>query len=484
MEQILRMSPQGIREQNLLGQSLLHLSCNWPKGIILLLRHGGGETIDRPDRGGHLPLTYACASNCPEAVKLILEADSALYSSDVDWSNRYPLYHSVFEEATEMSTDEILSHLQTALLDRRSRLYSLATSQLCREDLEGLKLRDDRILDEKAFDVYKALENRSIPVPSALRIPPGRKTMFHNQSLSPALGESLYGRGFIDVDGVDSTGLTPLMSMGFPTPKYGLEVALRRVGWLRSKGADLGRKPDQQDWDYPSITAAHFICSWVGRAAYLQDDTVLPEINRINHTWLFRILHKLDDNCQSLLEELLSSKLYDSCLCACSSQGCTPATMMLKGITQGLEQYRAYWDMTHPHPIECRIWVIAWMENLPGHRHEAWRWLSREIIQYETFQRLQLTHTCCAFDDWRGELLVREDNMDREEIRDEERFLIDKLDALVAEFQEKYLELGVSVTEFLKGYWKARMEEVEREEEPLDDEDIAKIRDMGVVIHS
>ena len=480
MEQILQSSPKSIHEHSLWGQAPLHLSCNWPKGIILLLRHGGEETIDRPDRGGFLPLAYACASNCLEAVKLILEADSALYYSDVEWNNRHPRYRSVFEEATEMRTDEILSHLQTALVDRRSRLYSLATKQLCREDLERLKLRDDRILDEKAFDVYKALEIRSIPVPLALRITPVRKTIFHDQYLSPALGESLHGRGFIDMDGVDCTGLTPLMSMGVPN-EHRLETALRRVGWLRSKGADLGRKPDQQGWDYPSIPAAHFICSWVGRAAYLQDDTVLPGIN---HTWLFGIFQKLDHNCQSLLEELLSSKFFDSCLCACSSHGCTPPTMMLKGITQGLEQYMTYWDVIHPHPIEGRIWVIAWMENLLGHRHEAWRWLSRGIIRGETFEGLHFTHTCCEADLWNGEMPVRKANEDCEEIRDKERFLIGKLDALVAEFQEKYIELGVSVTEFLKGYWKARMEEVKREEELLNDGEIAKIRDMGVVIHS
>ena len=483
VEEILQRSPKSIHEHNLWGQSPLHLSCSWPKGIILLLRHGGGKMIDRPDRRGSLPLAYSCASNCLEAVKLMLEADSALYSSYryKRWPQDLSLFEediSLFEEALCTSSDEIINHLQTALVDRRSRLYSLATTKLCCEDLERLEINDDRILDEKACDVYKVLENRNIPIPSALRTPSVRQTVFHNKSLSPALGEQLYGHGLIDVDGIDCRGLTPSMYMVHPSS---LEIGtpLQRIWWLRSKGANLGRKIDLREsvgWDL-SITAAHYICSWVGTAAFLQDD---PGLREINHTWPFGFLDKLDDNCQSLLEELFSSELYDNCLCACSSHGCTP---MLKGITQYLRLCMAYEGMTRAHHIESRIWVIAWMESRLGHRHEAWRWLSREIIQYETFQRLRLTHTCCAFDYW-GELLVSEDNMDREEIRDEERFLIGKLDALVAEFQEKYLELGVSVTDFLKGYWKARMEEVEREEELLDDEDVAKIRDMGVVIHS
>lgn len=46
------------------------------------------------------------------------------------------------------------------------------------------------------------------------------------------------------------------------------------------------------------------------------------------------------------------------------------------------------------------------------------------------------------------------ENTERDEIHDEERFLIHKLNALVTEFEEKYTQLGVTVSEFLNGYWK------------------------------
>ena len=182
--------------------------------------------IDRPDRRGSLPLAYSCASNCLEAVKLMLEADSALYSSYRH--KRWPQYLSLFEEALCTSSDEIINHLQTALVDRRSRLYSLATTKLCREDLERLEINDDRVLDEKACDVYKVLEYRNIPIPSALRTPSVRKTVFHNEFLSPALGEQLYGHGLIDVDGIDCRGFTPSMYMGRPS-SLGIGTALQRI---------------------------------------------------------------------------------------------------------------------------------------------------------------------------------------------------------------------------------------------------------------
>lgn len=59
--------------------------------------------------------------------------------------------------------------------------------------------------------------------------------------LSPALGESLYLRGFVDVDCTSSMGLTLLMFSGNDRsirPK----AALQRFSWLISRGADLGRK--------------------------------------------------------------------------------------------------------------------------------------------------------------------------------------------------------------------------------------------------
>ena len=128
--------------------------------------------------------------------------------------------------------------------------------------------------------------------------------------------------------------------------------------------------------------------------------------------------------------------------------------------------------------------MIEWFSALLGDSHGVWHWLSQEIIRYETFEKFELTHTCCEENPDYGLLYARYDSTEREEVHDEERLLISKLETLVAKFTEKYTELGVSLPDFLKGYWKTRMEEIEREEAPLDDEEIAKIEELGVVIHS
>lgn len=476
IERILQKSPQSIYEQDSKGQSPLHLSWNWPTGITLLLHYGGRAILDRPNNGGVLPLSYSCRDNCLEAVKLMLEADSALYRvSGV--SSQYVDF-GVFERAIETRcTDEIINHLEIAFEDRRARLYTLATSNLSRQELEELEITDDRLLDEKAYKVYVALREREIPVSPALYTPPwGQETVFHDEHLSPARGESLYRRGFLDVDGISYSGLTPLMHMG-SWFRIALKSALQRVSWLISKGADPGRRFDQSIWSSndPSITAAHYICSWIGKAVYSNWETVHAEINR---TWLFGYLEELEDESQSVLGQLVCTQLYDDCRCACSSHGCSPALMMLKGTTSENIYYG------HPTSFRRRIWVIDWLNNVLSHHHEAWKRVSRDFIRYETFEKLALTHTCCKRRVQVYSLLYDMDKTEREEIRDEERLMISKLDALVSEFEEKYVELGVSLPDFLDGHWKTRMEEVEREEEPLDDGEIAKIRDLGVVIHS
>ncbi len=46
----------------------------------------------------------------------------------------------------------------------------------------------------------------------------------------------------------------------------------------------------------------------------------------------------------------------------------------------------------------------------------------------------------------------------------------------------KYNELGISIAEFIKGYWSARMKEVAKPKGLVDLEDLAGIKEVGVVL--
>lgn len=485
IKRILQNSRQSIYEQNSRGQTPLHLSCSWPKGIILLFHYGALELVDRGDNQGSLPLAYSCASKCSEAVRLILDADSALLSLQyVELVDPLGYYYDRLWVFGEQGADEINSHVQNALVDRRRRLMTLAITKLCSEDLEESGVTDDRLLDEKALNVCKALERRNVVIPSALRVHFRQTTVFHDDRLTPTIGESLYKCGFLDVDGIDTFGLTPLMHV--PWAKWStIKPTLQRASWLISKGANPERKTEQNLYlpGGPSTTAAHYLCFWIGIAICWDDERRF--FDSMENTRLSRALEELAEDYLLLLGKLFSSKLYDSCVCACSSRGCTPAKTLLHSMSDVLQTHPGFQRKSDPlWPINTQLWMIEWFSTLLGDSQEVWQWLSQEIIRYETFKKLELTYTCCEITFRHNLICTRHDSTERKEIQDEERFLISKLETLVAEFTEKYTELGVSLPDFLKGYWKSRMAEVEREEEPLDDEEIAKIEELGVVIHS
>lgn len=451
------------------GQLPLHLSSNWPIGISLLLQYGAGATINQLDSNGFLPLEYAIGLNCLPTVKMMLDADCALDSRDM---NRAP--KDLLEVVAANRSDEMMEWLQDALVNRRNRLRDLAFSTLSLSDVATLGISTTDVLDDKASSVFAALEQRNINIPAALTVSRFEKSVFHSDFLSLPQYESLFTRGFHDVDSFCSEGLTPLMNLGYLW-EQSLEKSIQLGLWLISKGADLDR--EHQNYLVPCTTAAHIISSGLGNSIrFLVRGDLVSKFDRRSTTIIYSGYPALEENHRLFVEQLFSKKTYDGCLCACSVHGCAPAIMMLKGLHLRLD-LRAK-DSTVRR--EMQLWVIGWMSHHVGVQFNGQPWLSQEIIRFETFERLGLTHTCCKVKKW--DILPHFSDQCVDEIQDEERFLIDKLETLVTEFQAKYIELDVPIIDFLEGYWESRMNEVENED-VLDDDAIAKIRDLGVVLH-
>jgi len=119
------------------------------------------------------------------------------------------------------------------------------------------------------------------------------------------------------------------------------------------------------------------------------------------------------------------------------------------------------------------------MEKLPaqeGMPDQLMR-ISSEVIRFETFTKLGLTHTCNDGVPY-GPSFKTDSDVD--DIQAEEAQLILEHEELVSEFQEKYEDEGGTITSFLKGYWKARMKEVYRERPTMTVEEMDNLRELGV----
>ena len=103
-------------------------------------------------------------------------------------------------------------------------------------------------------------------------------------------------------------------------------------------------------------------------------------------------------------------------------------------------------------------------------------WLSKETIRYQTFEELELRHTCCERDWPQG--FSRLDTGEQAEIRYEDHEKIELLESLLQEFEEH--RGSQDVLSFLKGYWALRMDQVHRERGRFDKE---ALREIGVVLH-
>jgi hypothetical protein len=102
------------------------------------------------------------------------------------------------------------------------------------------------------------------------------------------------------------------------------------------------------------------------------------------------------------------------------------------------------------------------------------------VLRFLTFNELGLTHTCHFSHDRRfgwGEPAWGDDATEKLE---EEKLLLEQLDVLVSEFQQKYLELHIPLIDFIRGYWADKMREFLFRREIADAQVIQGAKKVGV----
>jgi len=323
-----------LNEITRLGQSPIHLSAGWPEGLSLILDHGGREYVNKTDNAGFLPVSYASRHKNPECLKILLEADSALYSP----STRYCSSDVLFDTCRNCGRD-ILQVILKHLVDRQRRLHRLAltTYPTILEDLE-FPIRNNQLLEGKASKVYSILVEKNVDVPEALAVYGDgnifqllltKSQWFASIEHPVAIAQMSWDAGFRNVDEYDDKKKTPLMR-GVPPVSFKsdnhMAPLLYLLSWLVDRGADLRKcdlrliKEGGDSWALHT-PAAHFIALTLTRFYDIlwllniqPSSSMLPE--RVEAAaFSFRVIHE---------------NVCDNCICGCSSAGCLPLSQMLK----------------------------------------------------------------------------------------------------------------------------------------------------------
>jgi hypothetical protein len=335
-------------------QPPLSLALGWPEGFEILLKAGANPVN---------AVKVAAYAGDVEALTLLIDHDcpmsAATFSDEIvlDLFKTDTLEGSMADKAISLAADQ------------RTRLWALARQTLSRVELEKLhvSLNEGEVLDSGSVRVVKALLDRSIEVPLALRISTGRAVTIYSRCdyMTPWFAQKLFDAGFRDFDmhdvsrGSDSDyGPTPFLRC-CRRGNYGLAT------WLLNMGARVQVDHRGKTWMARRLLASSLAESYAGPPLEEQGLNLLS------------ILAKIQEPLKS-----------DNCTCHCTVGGCTEITALHKLLSND-----TLWYSTWKRKIYT---VRCWLERghfTPAGAKIAWK----SFCRLEIFTRLGMAHTCCKY---------------------------------------------------------------------------------------
>jgi hypothetical protein len=445
----------------------LQLSCLWPSGLSILLN--AGAVVSTEDAYGSSSLAYACYSQCEESIQLLLDHDSGL------GCNNEP--NHCLSYICQIDNSRLRHSFISALVNRRERLRKFAALVLPEEESSRFDLNSAHLVDAQAADVTNAIVGLRISVESALLPSPilEQTTVYHTRNLNVSMADMLFEAGFRDIEGTNGDGLTPLLfhTMYLRQP---LAELVSLIKWFILKGGDIYK-------ENPGGTALHNLGQIIGRESFeAHEASPYKRPTRIQNLYL-----TLGEEQQKTIVDCLTDEYEDSCTCACSKSGCRAISSTTKGSGEIWKPWRR-WNCEPTRGISLRtpdglLLVDNYTADFLEPERRRCPWLPHYILRVMTFHTLGLTHTC---HDSNPHWMLSHSRLSEEdisEIHSEERFMIQQLESLMAEFDAKLSEVGGTLTSFVKEHWMPRMEEVlNTKDEGLDEEERRKMRGIGVVL--
>jgi len=329
------------------------------------------------------------------ALSSLLEYDCALFSSQQHISkirpyNRLHSYNSILSFALGLheATAKAKTLITGRLVGHRRRLTDWAAAMFSSVERQNAcmeTISDGRLLDRFAKPVVLALCRKGSVVPNVLWPGERQRSVYHDPNMTLLIAEQLYSGGFRSVDDLDEDGVTPLQIACTNVDVHKERWEL--ISWYLDKGAmPHFRNPKRPKNCFLAIS-------------FSLRNQMITDIEESAESVIRRILRRIYDLCRSAI--------VDSCLCYCSTYGCTPVQLLHK---------RYGWDWER-RSAKFEKW--AYLNDFTPMQKES---CGEELCRLEIFERLGMAHTCCYAKPKplaRGECLVPSDE-ECHELREED----------------------------------------------------------------
>jgi ankyrin repeat protein len=337
-------------QENLLGQSALHLAVSRPQHLEILLK--SGADVDATDKYGITPLMYAGAIGSTEVAIRLLNAGANPYPNALRHRNFLQLAAT---RGYFTTVRDILTYIHS----------SPGPSKYASRDLLALGLV---VLADISDDNWKRdahLFQTLLEWGADPNVPyfdcHGRAwgTLLH-KIRDTVVVKSTISHGFTQFNYLDSTGAHALMSSSAePDP--------RLMELLLNGGSIVNHQ------NYKGHTTLHMVAQHLKN--YIQG------FGSNQHEDYDTRIHVLD--CiKLLLERQADPCLGDKCRCACSRLGCTPSNLIIKEHIMSSSSRKDIWAME----------FFALVEETRG--IETAKQCLLDMLRLVKFEELELTHTC------------------------------------------------------------------------------------------
>ncbi|KAK3989402.1 hypothetical protein QBC44DRAFT_85771 [Cladorrhinum sp. PSN332] len=465
LKTLLHDQPQLLSEENGFGQNALHFATEWTGGLKFILASPwitdsvlNKWDIFDADRSRGSPLGYAIEQRNTASISALLEAGATFELTMIEGSS---------PECSKLLIGE--------LIKRRQDLQALAGGHdfgPCLSDDAARKYLS--FLDEQNIHVRDAVRQVVLPKGSIYhRWYPGSSLQLG--FFSRGVVQTLLGSGFVSVD-EEVDGVTPLMTV----PVYNnIEDQILTTELLLAHGADATKEmppllvTESRSGNEGKYSVLHFLALHFGHGA--NHKRVRWE-EKWKLVWDFEPLGKTVHR----KEAIFGSPLNDACCCGCSNDGCTPAGAFLKGIFEDTFELIFKGEFY----TSTLLYLVEELFQL-GLQRDIMMRVAMVSLRMMTFEALELTHTCCSLRwsrqyEYPGRIIALKQQEEVRRIREEESADLHLLESLVEEFTAKFASLALPLGDFLRGYWRQRMEEILYGEDLIPKEELQGQRELGV----